>query len=126
MKNPAGSDQVDLNDAIGRVSQNVLAKLVKEICETNESVRELVQSRLFVDVNEVSNPSDEDESDEDKPAKPTPDTAGSKRQRVRFAHCENCKKEFDVSTNAAESCSYHPSMKEPNECCCGIAAQFDH
>lgn len=101
MKKPAGNDQVDLNDAIGRASQNVLAKLLSEICETNESAREVVRSRLLVDVNEVPNPGNEDGSDE---------ATGPKRQKVRFASCENCKKEFDVSTNAADGCSYHPSM----------------
>ncbi|KAJ5204510.1 uncharacterized protein N7498_005389 [Penicillium cinerascens] len=41
-------------------------------------------------------------------------TLGSARRNVpRFAFCETCKAEFDVTKNTKESCRYHPCSAEP-------------
>jgi hypothetical protein len=35
--------------------------------------------------------------------------------RARFATCENCKEEFDVTENYSEACQYHPGGMERDD-----------
>ncbi|KAF3398240.1 hypothetical protein F1880_005989 [Penicillium rolfsii] len=45
------------------------------------------------------------------------DKGSSAKQLVpRFAFCENCEQEFDVTTNSSTSCRYHTMEDEPDEC----------
>jgi hypothetical protein len=78
-----------------------------------------VASKLLVTedrVRQEGDSTDEDSTDEDpsdgegtKELKVQPkETKGSKRLRLRYAICENCEEEFDVTTNTSKSCLYHP------------------
>ena len=112
------NDLSKLNDAIGSVSKETLVSMVVEICRTNPSAREFVIDELFVTEDKVPQPGTpctistvsegDDDSDNSGEAVPHLEATGSKRQRTRYAVCENCKEEFDVTKNTRRSCSYHP------------------
>ncbi|KAL6718061.1 hypothetical protein ACLMJK_004146 [Lecanora helva] len=69
------------------------------------------------DEEEASDRSDEDESDVSRSesgaryATHVP-VAGSKRMRSRYATCENCSREFDVTLNSENDCVWHEEEKE--------------
>jgi hypothetical protein len=112
-----------LDDAIGRISREVLASMIRVICQTNPSAREFVKGQLFVNEDEVPQPGahlspseasevsdDGDDSNDREIASPPLKSTEPKRLRPRYAVCMNCNKEFDVSENTRKSCSYHPGM----------------
>ncbi|KAJ5094218.1 hypothetical protein N7456_010079 [Penicillium angulare] len=118
------NDLPSLNDAIDEVSKEVLASLLKEICQEYPSTTELVQSRLFVSEDDVARPGKsatstsvhgDSNSSDDKGEDTTPATDSRfKNLRKRYAECTNCKEEFDVAGNTVTSCSYHPDISQPD------------
>ncbi|KAJ5287744.1 hypothetical protein N7478_003430 [Penicillium angulare] len=113
-----------LNEAIDESSEEVLASMLKEICQKYPSITEFVQSRLLVCEDEVARPGtsatptsvhEGGNSSNDEGEDTTSATASrSGKLKKRYARCENCEEEFDVTGNTVTSCSYHPSESEPN------------
>jgi hypothetical protein len=116
-------DATQLSHAIGRLSWAKLVQMTRLLCEKNDAVRDFYKERLFVNEQDVPQPStprspdrspspsetsdDENEATPPPAPAPKPQTTGPKRSRPRFAICINCKTEFDVMTNAPKSCQYH-------------------
>lgn len=122
MEDPAADDLADLNSAIGQVSKEVLESLVMFLVKTNVPAREIVRRCLFVDQDKVPIPKtdsstsdaasngDYDDSNDEEAYIPLNETTAPKRLMTRYAVCEMCDKEFDVSENTPTSCRYHPGM----------------
>ncbi|KAJ5747997.1 uncharacterized protein N7511_009693 [Penicillium nucicola] len=87
-----------LSRSINDLSETRLRAVLKSICAQNDEARKEAESQLLVAT------TDSGESTESK-----------KRQRSRYAFCETCKEEFDVTTNTDESCRCHPEKCEPTE-----------
>lgn len=123
-----------LNDAIESLSKPLLKALVREICINVPGARDYTADQLFVGYDyinhdgqyesEVSSAytSDEDEfeaeerirnsrAEEDGDAYPAIVT-NTKRLKVRYVRCKNCKQQFDIVTNTKTSCRYHPGSFE--------------
>ena len=62
----------------------------------------------------------DDGEEEAKPSKTTQNSkgqplaqvAGQKRMRSRFATCEQCEEEFDITENHREACEWHPGKQK--------------
>ncbi|KAJ5833773.1 hypothetical protein N7474_002084 [Penicillium riverlandense] len=118
----------EIDRAIERASKEVLTATIKAIYRDIPSVKYALVGKLFVSedcVPNVPEPGDsdtegsEDDNDEESKGdnKSTPaaqTTTGSKRLRTRYAICENCDKEFDVTSNTSKSCFYHSDYNAPD------------
>ncbi|KAH8425137.1 uncharacterized protein LDX57_002886 [Aspergillus melleus] len=117
----------DLNHAIDSTSSDMLRSILVAVCKTDPSVRQTLADLLLVSVHQVPNvPSgipasdygsaDEEEKQPAKSEKPgdQQQTTGSKRSLPRYATCASCGKEFDVTENTKNSCTYHPDGGYPN------------
>jgi hypothetical protein len=89
-------ESTPLGRTINDVSDKRIRAVLKSICAQNDEARKEAESQLLVAATYSDKSSESSES--------------NKRQRSRFAFCENCEKEFDVTTNTEESCRYHPGM----------------
>ncbi|KAL2809133.1 hypothetical protein BJX63DRAFT_371494 [Aspergillus granulosus] len=109
-----------LNLAIDTVSEATLRDVFKSLCKASHEARRLATERLLVDESqkreapesEAGDP--EGEAEEQEPPT-TPAPVSLKRPISRYATCQNCEKEFDVTTNTSKSCTYHPEDSEPTE-----------
>lgn len=91
----------ELNYAIDHTTLSRLQSLLKQVCDASAEARALVEEQLLATPTTVIDLTDEDEH--------TPTTyTGVKRQR--YAMCEHCKEEFDVTENDGESCQYHDGV----------------
>ncbi|KAB8221882.1 hypothetical protein BDV33DRAFT_202137 [Aspergillus novoparasiticus] len=113
-----------LLEAIDAASRGTLQAVLKAMCQEDQSTRDRVSNSLLITEDQVRLPSkDDEESDEEGSEDENPrseerssnqQTTGSKRLRQRYAYCENCKKEFDVTQNTSTSCKYHPEYCYPD------------
>jgi hypothetical protein len=109
-----------LDIAIDTVSESRLRNLFKSLCEMSSETRLLATERLLVDTSEIGEGTEADGEKEEKydgneaqredvsQAESGPATRNLKRPISRYATCENCEIEFDVTTNSSQSCIYHP------------------
>ncbi|KAL4948493.1 hypothetical protein BDW69DRAFT_176363 [Aspergillus filifer] len=129
-----------LNTAIDQISEKTLREVFKSLCVQSPETRQEAASRLLVvgtqkrkrefsDGNSDSNqfsgsksgPKDPKEAAQALQAAATSLAAafglgaGFTSQVARYAFCENCKKEYDVTMNSATSCVYHPERREPSD-----------
>lgn len=122
-----------LQSAIDSAQPTRLRATLQALCNSSADVASLVSSLLLVPENEVkksrhrkasSEDSDEDEDEEDSDKssngseeeeeengdnlEDTEATSNTlKRLRPRYAMCENCSEEFDVTDNVKGACVYH-------------------
>lgn len=114
-----------LLEAIDSASRGTLQSILKAVCRSDQSTRDRVSKSLLITEDQVRPPSPSSEEDdeecvnsdveqsEDEHSHPkerssNQHTPGSKRLRQRYAYCENCEQEFDVTQNTSTSCKYHP------------------
>src|ERR1700712_3277728 len=97
-----------LDDAIGRILKEVLASMIRVICQTNPSAREFVKRQLFVNEDEVPQPGahlspgeanevsddgdDSNDSNDREDDSPPLKSTQPKRLRPRYAVGMNCNK----------------------------------
>ncbi|GAB1197986.1 hypothetical protein APSETT444_007292 [Aspergillus pseudonomiae] len=120
-----------LLEAIGSASRGTLQSILKAVCRSDQSTRDRVSKSLLITEDQVRPPSPSSEEDdeecvnsdveqsEDEQSHPkernsNQQTPGSKRLRQRYAYCENCEQEFDVTQNTSTSCKYHPDSCYPD------------
>lgn len=95
----------ELNHAIEHTTLSRLQSLLKEVCDASPEARSLVEQELLVPAS-TTTVIDLTDDDSETPTTTTTQTdTGAKRQR--YAMCENCKEEFDVTENDEDSCQYH-------------------
>jgi hypothetical protein len=111
MNRPADSDATSLDIAIDTISESTLRNLFKVLCKKSSEARRFATERLLVDTSEEVEEFEADghEARDRRVRQAKPAAATLKRPASRYATCENCKKEFDVTTNSSKSCVYHPS-----------------
>lgn len=81
-----------LDHTIDTISAVKLRQLFKTICKISPEARKQAEKLLLASKNKQE------------------DKGESAKQLVpRFAFCENCEREFDVTTNSSTSCRYHTS-----------------
>ncbi|KAE8158664.1 hypothetical protein BDV40DRAFT_275283 [Aspergillus tamarii] len=89
--------------------------LINEFLVTEDSARQEGDASTS-DASDPENESDENADGKEEKAKPQPkQLAGSKRLRSRYAFCDQCEEEFDVTTNTSTACRYHPDMSYPDD-----------
>ncbi|KAL3456716.1 hypothetical protein BJX64DRAFT_293814 [Aspergillus heterothallicus] len=121
-----------LDTAIDTVSEGTLRSVFKSLCEICPETRRLAAEKLLVDTrqkreapesdfNSDSEGGDDENlgdveedgtSEVDAPREGTSTTNTLKRPVSRYAACQNCEREFDVTTNTSTSCTYHPKSAE--------------
>ncbi|CEL08662.1 hypothetical protein ASPCAL11809 [Aspergillus calidoustus] len=115
-----------LDIAIDTVSESRLRNLFKSLCEMSSETRRLATERLLVDTSEIGEGTEGDgekekydgneaQREDVSQAESGPATRNLKRPISRYAPCENCEIEFDVTTNTSQGCIYHPEDAEPTE-----------
>ncbi|KAH7408054.1 hypothetical protein BKA64DRAFT_437947 [Cadophora sp. MPI-SDFR-AT-0126] len=134
---PATDIPPALIEAINTMDADRLRKYVRDYCLDNIEVRKRLAEQLLVtgkhvvryhadsdseeDVNSENESSEEKEEDgnADEGAKETgkvkplkPISVGDDEFVPRFAKCENCEQEFDVSDNHTRKCRWHTGGKE--------------
>ena len=131
---------LSLRDALSGASRRVLQSIIEDICTEIPDGRKLVLKKILVPEDRVPEPSSPEylsvsdtsdsnsEDDDDCKSVESVNTlssqeiAGKKRLRSRFAVCEYCEEEFDVSKNTKTSCLYHPGnltcLGRPDEIGC--------
>lgn len=101
-----------LDSAIDTVSEKTLREVFKSICASCPDAKHEAGKQLLVAETDVKK-----RKKSSSVAAPAPDseapseTPKEKKQVPRYAFCENCKGQFDVSTNTKTSCQYHPRMQ---------------
>ncbi|KAJ5618986.1 hypothetical protein N7510_002970, partial [Penicillium lagena] len=124
----SAEEYTDIDSAVDCASKEVLTATIKAIYRDIPSAKDALIRKLFVPEDCVpgvpesadsDTESSEDDSDEeregDSTSPPTAQTTtGSKRLRTRYAICENCEKEFDVTSNTSKSCFYHFDISQPD------------
>ncbi|KAJ9205249.1 hypothetical protein C8Q69DRAFT_113590 [Paecilomyces variotii] len=119
-----------LNDAIESLSKPLLRAIVRDICINVPGARDYATNKLFVAYDDSKDDDDDQSSTasssegedgerentkpEKKPGAAPAPIAGTKRLRLRYVRCENCEQQFDIVTNTATSCRYHPEYSEPD------------
>jgi len=129
-----------LIEALHKASAKRVRGLLMKVCREHPDAKALVQRKFLVPKREVvpyhadsesenaeESPSEVEESDSESEA-PTGYVASAapslkrKAEAVedrelfpRFARCENCKEEFDVTENERGDCIWHPGQKEVYE-----------
>lgn len=102
-----------LDLAIDTVSDKTLRAVFKSICDKHTEAREDAMKQLLVDGTEAKKESGSDDETNAESQGQDQDQDGSikssekKRPVPRYAHCQNCKSEFDVTQNSEKSCVYH-------------------
>lgn len=108
-------EMTPLDLAIDTVSDKTLRAVFKSICEKHAEAREDAMKQLLVDDTEAQKvPSDDENPDSESKGQGQGQTrevsaksSAKKRPVPRFAYCQNCEKEFDVTQNTATSCVFH-------------------
>ncbi|KAF7586147.1 hypothetical protein BBP40_009402 [Aspergillus hancockii] len=95
-----------LTRAINAVTPEVLKSIIRKMCQECPSFGERLALSLVVTEDKVSRAPNDSDDESPNNGKKQPWT--SKRPRPRYAFCENCEKEFDVTENTSTSCKYHP------------------
>ncbi|KAJ9302646.1 hypothetical protein DTO271G3_20 [Paecilomyces variotii] len=124
-----------LNDAIDFLSKPLLGALVRDICINVPGARDYATNKLFVAYDDSKDDDDDggsstaassegedgEQENNTQPEKRKPGAgaapasiAGTKRLRLRYVRCKNCEQQFDIVTNSATSCRYHPEFSEPD------------
>jgi hypothetical protein len=91
----------ELKYAIDHTTLSRLQILLKHVCDASPEARAIVEEELLAGPTTVIDLTDDDEQ-------PTASATGVKRQR--YAMCEHCKEEFDVTENDEDDCQYHDGM----------------
>jgi hypothetical protein len=110
MQRQADADAA-LDIAINTISELTLRSLFKELCKKSPEAQRLATERLLVDAGQEGDEFEADghEAKDRRMPQLKPAAATLKRPVSRYATCENCTKEFDVTANSSKSCVYHPS-----------------
>jgi hypothetical protein len=90
-----------LDHTIDTLSIVKLRQVFKTICKISPEARKQAEKLLLASKNKEDGklvPHDNNEHGE-----------SAKQPVPRFTVCENCEKEFDVTTNSSTSCRYHTS-----------------
>ncbi|KAI4722705.1 hypothetical protein E4T48_00990 [Aureobasidium sp. EXF-10727] len=95
----------ELNHAIDHTTLSRLQSVLKQVCESLPAAAALVEEHLLAPPPTVIDLTDDSENAVSAPPVLIP---GAKRQR--YAMCENCKQEFDVTENEKDSCQYHDDL----------------
>ncbi|RDW85422.1 hypothetical protein BP5796_03747 [Coleophoma crateriformis] len=130
----------ELSEVIDTLNEDRLRNILRDICRENESARRTVETNYLVPAamvvpydkddeseDDEAEEGSDDETDEFAPNYPPANVHNMKRKaadisvdvvpsgmRPRYAACENCKKEFDVTDNHRGDCVWHPGSKEPD------------
>ncbi|KAL3496127.1 hypothetical protein BJX62DRAFT_194146 [Aspergillus germanicus] len=113
-----------LDIAIETVSEATLRDIFKAVCNKSSEARRLAAGRLLVEspgqgeegVEGGKSPDGNAAQKDDRlKADSVAATHTLKRPISRYATCENCEIEFDVTTNTSKSCTYHPEDAKPTE-----------
>jgi hypothetical protein len=105
---PANNIEADLLDrTIDTLSIVKLRQIFKKICKISPGARKQAVNLLLASQDAKLGPHDNENEQEYKDALSKDESA--KQPVPRFAPCENCEKEFDVTTNSSTSCRYHTS-----------------
>jgi len=118
-----------LKAAIDSVDASRFRKLIKSFCESNPLLREQLEGEFLVRGKDViryhpdtesedvgiDSEEDGDEYDDREKAKKEvnqkrPIAFGDEEMTPRFAKCENCDEEFDVTVNERGDCVWHEGM----------------
>lgn len=101
--------EADLIDhTIDTLSLIKLREIFKTICKTCPEAKKRAEELLFVEKQDtMSGPPTSEDGQEATDASTKDESA--KQPVPRYAFCENCEKEFDVTTNTSTSCQYHTS-----------------
>ncbi|RAH71709.1 uncharacterized protein BO66DRAFT_400146 [Aspergillus aculeatinus CBS 121060] len=123
LKMPVPNPKVDgrLEHAITSTSPEILQNIVKDLCADIPEARSYLSSRLLAPEDQVVSVKSTNGAD-------GPLEAGSKRKRasqdsvpvsddnkklkLRYATCQNCTEDFDVTKNTSTSCHSHPMPYE--------------
>ncbi|CAD0096148.1 unnamed protein product, partial [Aureobasidium vineae] len=89
-----------LTHAIDHTTLSRLQCVLKQICDSSPAAATLVEEQLLAPPTAIV-----DLTDDNTDSAPIESNTGAKRQR--YAMCENCKEEFDVTDNDEDSCQYH-------------------
>ncbi|KAE8411594.1 hypothetical protein BDV36DRAFT_301675 [Aspergillus pseudocaelatus] len=116
-----------LLNAIDSASRDTLQAVLKAMCRDDQSTRDRVSKSLLITEDQVpiiaseDEGSDGEENEESEVENSRPKerrlnrkSSGSKRLRQRYAYCENCDKEFDVTQNTNISCKFHLDYCHPD------------
>ncbi|KEQ97235.1 hypothetical protein AUEXF2481DRAFT_27499 [Aureobasidium subglaciale EXF-2481] len=94
----------ELDHAIDHTLLSRLQSLLKQVCDASPEARALVEEELLAaESTTVIDLTDDDDI-------PTQATNGVKRSR--YAICEQCKEEFDITENDDEACQHHTGELE--------------
>ncbi|PYI27441.1 hypothetical protein BP00DRAFT_498046 [Aspergillus indologenus CBS 114.80] len=110
-----------LEHAITSTSPEILQNVVKDLCADIPEARNYLSSRLLLPEEQIISVKSTDATDGSL-------EAGSKRKRgsqdlvsasddnkkpkLRYATCQNCTEDFDVTENTSTSCHFHPMPYE--------------
>ncbi|KAE8130887.1 hypothetical protein BDV38DRAFT_289227 [Aspergillus pseudotamarii] len=129
---PPQDEQFELLlNAIDSASRDTLQAVLKVMCRGDQSTRDRVSKSLLITEDQVPIIASEDEGSDGEESGNEEDAeseensrskerrlnqkfSGSKRLRQRYAYCENCDKEFDVTQNTNTSCKFHPDYCHPD------------
>ncbi|CAD0112816.1 unnamed protein product, partial [Aureobasidium uvarum] len=92
----------DLNHAITHTTLSRLQSLVRRLCDASPTARALVEQELLAS-SSATNVIDLTSEEPQQTIQQIVSTDSAKRQR--YAMCEHCKEEFDVTDNAEDSWS---------------------
>lgn len=100
-----------LESAIYTVSEKTLREVFKSICASCPDAKHEAAKQLLVAETDVKKRKKNSSAAVPEPESKTPaETPKEKKQVPRYEFCDNCKDQFDVSTNTSTSCQYHPGM----------------
>ncbi|KAE8361325.1 hypothetical protein BDV27DRAFT_160838 [Aspergillus caelatus] len=98
-----------LLNAIDSASRDTLQAVLKAMCRDDQSTRDRDEGS-----DGEENEESEVENSRPKERRLNRKSSGSKRLRQRYAYCENCDKEFDVTQNTNTSCKFHLDYCHPD------------
>ncbi|PYI14446.1 hypothetical protein BO99DRAFT_406654 [Aspergillus violaceofuscus CBS 115571] len=107
-----------LEHAITSTSPEILQNVVKDLCADMPEARNHLSSRLLlpeeqivlVKSTETTNGPLEAGSKRKRGSQDSvPASDENKKVKLRYATCQNCTEEFDVTKNTSTSCHFHPS-----------------
>ncbi|KAE8326597.1 hypothetical protein BDV39DRAFT_205757 [Aspergillus sergii] len=101
-----------INSAWGRVSNSFL--ITEDQVQLPSKADEESGGEGSEDEEDEEDEQSEDENPRSEERSSNQQTPGSKRLRQRYAYCDNCEKEFDVTQNTKTSCRYHTDSCYPD------------
>jgi hypothetical protein len=103
-----------LRSAISTLSKALLRAEMQKLCALNDMVRHDLERKLFMPGREVVRyhtdtecKDKEVEASRPQPNAVSPIVVSDDQWAPRYAKCENCKAEFDVTKNSKRSCQWH-------------------